>query len=122
MDAVIDTRTPITFQHWTLRPGARVVQSLSADHHALIYVFDGQVLGGADLTPLSAGQMAILGPGDCVELQHAPRADESQLLLLSGVPIAEPVARYGPFVMNTRAELVQAYEDYEAGRMGRINP
>ena len=104
-----------------LVPDAQIVQGISADHNALIYVFAGELLGGPEATPISAGQMAILDSGDCIELSQGPSADETHLLLLSGVPISEPVARYGPFVMNTRAELVQAFEDYEAGRMGRIH-
>src|SRR5438552_17100762 len=69
-------------------------------------------------TSLEAGQLAIFGPGDSVRLSGA--GGPGRLLLLGGVPLREPVARYGPFVMNTRAELVQAVEDYQRGKMGEI--
>jgi redox-sensitive bicupin YhaK (pirin superfamily) len=116
--AVIDTRTPIAFQDWTLQPGADVTLPLAPELRALVYVFEGAAGVGSSDEPLREGQLAILGGGDAVRLRGA--AEPGRLLLLAGVPLREPVARYGPFVMNTRAELVQAFADYESGRMGEI--
>jgi redox-sensitive bicupin YhaK (pirin superfamily) len=84
-----------------------------------VYVFQGSVLVGNEGREVHDGQLAVLGTGDCVRFRGA--ADTlGRLLLLSGVPIAEPVARYGPFVMNTQQELVEAMQDYQSGRMGEI--
>ncbi len=113
--AVIDTRTPIFYLHFSLAPGARHVQPAPADHNVLAYVIAGAATVGGER--VADAQLALLGAGDQVELA----ADEpAELLLLGGVPIGEPVARYGPFVMNTREELMQAFADFRAGRMGQI--
>ena len=117
--ARIDTHTPIVFQHWTLRPGAVLRQDLPADHNGLLYVFSGE-LRSAD-TRLHDGQMGVLGAGDSVELAVPGSLDSStQVLLLGGVPLNEPVVQHGPFVMNTREEIEQAIQDYQQGRMGVI--
>jgi redox-sensitive bicupin YhaK (pirin superfamily) len=119
--AVIDTRTPIVYQDWTLRPGARVEQPLGAGHNALVYVFEGGARVGAEAREVADGQAGLLGPGSSVELA-VPAASPSgaRLLLLAGQPLREPVARYGPFVMNTEAEIVRAVADFRAGRLGEI--
>ena len=114
--AVIDTRTPIVFQDWTLQPGADVTIAFARDLRMLAYVFEGEARVGDEL--VREGQLAILGAGDAVRLEGGGSA--GRLLLLGGMPLREPVARYGPFVMNTRAELIQAFEDFESGRMGEI--
>ncbi|MEW5850835.1 MAG: pirin family protein [Myxococcota bacterium] len=116
--AVIDTNTPIIFQEWTLQPGADVTVPFPADHNGLVYVFKGQARLGDQDTALTTGQLAVLGAGNAVRLRAGEEA--GRLLLLGGVPLREPVARYGPFVMNTRRELLEAMEDYESGRMGEI--
>jgi redox-sensitive bicupin YhaK (pirin superfamily) len=119
--AVIDTRTPIVYQDWTLRPGARVEQPLAEGHNAFVYVFEGRAHVGADAREVGDGQAALLGPGSSVELSVPSGAvNGARLLLLAGQPLAEPVARYGPFVMNTEREILQAIEDYRAGRLGEI--
>jgi len=116
--AVIETRTPIVYVHFTLRPGARVVQPVPASHNALVYVFAGE--GRVSARPVHEAQLAILeAGGEAVELE-ASGTGTLEALLLTGEPLGEPVARYGPFVMNTQGEIRQALLDYQAGRMGRI--
>jgi redox-sensitive bicupin YhaK (pirin superfamily) len=116
--AVIDTRTPIVYQDWRLQDGADVVLPIGADHQALVYVFEGSARVGNDGATLNDGQMTLLGAGDAVRLRGAPGG--GRLLLLAGVPINEPVARYGPFVMNSAEEIYQAARDYQSGKMGEI--
>ncbi len=121
VDAVIDTRTPIIYQDWTLEPGAAIVQPVAGDYHAGVYIFSGAAEVGGDPRPVVDGQLAIFGAGDAVAMRVPETATTAaRLLLLAGVPIAEPVARYGPFVMNTVAEIQQAIMDFRAGRMGAI--
>jgi quercetin 2,3-dioxygenase len=116
--AVIDTHTPIVYQDWSLDAGADVTVPLPRDHQALVYVFQGGARLGGDGKLVTDGQMAILGPGESVQLRGAPGG--GRFLLLAGVPLGEPVARYGPFVMNTEDEIEQAVRDYQSGRMGEI--
>jgi len=120
--AVIDTLTPLLLQHWTLQPGAVVEQPIPSGYNAFAYVFLGHALISAEARPVGEGQLALLGEGDAVRLACSPAAQEPvQLLLLGGVPLREPVARYGPFVMNTREEIMQAVMDFQMGRMGQIS-
>lgn len=119
--AVIETRTPIAYHDWTLRPGASVDVAIPAEMNACIYVFGGHARVGVEGRDVSEGQLAALGPGTSVRLGCAADAGgDARLLLLAGVPIKEPVAWYGPFVMNTREQIEQAVRDYQAGRMGQI--
>lgn len=119
--AVIDTFTPISYLHFRVQPSGSIDQPIAPDHNAFAWVFGGEALLGDPGKPVKDGHMATFGPGDTVRLAVAPDAKEpAELLLLSGRPLNEPVARYGPFVMNTKAEIVQAFEDYQAGRLGRI--
>jgi redox-sensitive bicupin YhaK (pirin superfamily) len=113
--AVIETRTPIGYLHWIFSPSASVDVPVPADHAAYVYVFEGAVRV-AD-REVKDGQLAILGDGNRVQLEASERA---QALVLTGVPLREPVVQYGPFVMNTEKEIVQAIEDYQAGRLGEI--
>jgi redox-sensitive bicupin YhaK (pirin superfamily) len=117
--AVIDTHTPIVYQDWTIDAAADVTAALPREQQALVYVFQGAVLVGNEGAEVRDGQLALLGSGDAVRFRGGPEAS-GRLLLLAGVPIAEPVARYGPFVMNTQQELVEAVRDYQSGRMGEI--
>jgi len=119
--AVIDTRTAIVYQVWSLRPGAVVEQPIAEDHNAFVYVFQGSALIGGDQRPLTDGQLGRLGPGGAARLAVPASAREgARLLLLAGQPLGEPVARYGPFVMNTQTEIKRAISDYRAGRLGEI--
>jgi redox-sensitive bicupin YhaK (pirin superfamily) len=117
--AVIDTRTPIVYLHFTLRPGGRVRQPVPASYTACAYVFAGDARVGPDDRPVGEAQLAILGD-DGEEVALAAPSVETEVLLLAGEPLREPVARYGPFVMNTPGEIRQALLDYQAGRLGRI--
>ena len=118
------THTPISLAHVTVQPGARLVLPWPKDFNALAYVLSGQGTVGADRRPVRTGQLVVHGPGDAIELAADPRQDgpggELDVLVIGGRPIREPVAAYGPFVMNTRAELVQAFEDFQAGRLGQV--
>jgi quercetin 2,3-dioxygenase len=116
--AIIDTHTPVIYQDWSLEPGADVTVKAPPDHNALVYVFEGSALIGDKGREIRDGQLAVLGEGDTVRLRGA--STNGRLLLLAGVPHAEPVAHYGPFVMNTEEELIQAVRDFQSGRMGEI--
>ena len=113
------THTPISFVHATVAPGARLSLPWSPDFNALVYVMSGSGTVGVEGRPVSAGQLAVFGPGDYL-VAHADADKLLDVIVLGGRPIGEPVAWYGPFVMNTKAELAQALEDYRAGRLGVI--
>ena len=118
------TQTPMTMVHATLAPGARAVLPWQASYNCLVYVLGGQGSVGAERRPISTGQLAVLGPGDALTVEagaeHDSRTRSLELVLLGGEPIREPVAWYGPFVMNTQAELQQAFDDFRAGRLGTV--
>ena len=118
------THTPIAFVHATVAPGARLALPWRTDFNALLYVLAGTGRVGPDQRPLSSGELAVFGPGDHLDVtsdRHQSEASPSmEVVILGGRPIREPVAWYGPFVMNTRRELAQAMEDYQAGRLGVI--
>ncbi|WP_436771892.1 pirin family protein [Yinghuangia sp. YIM S09857] len=118
------THTPITLIHASVNPGARLELPWQPDYNALVYSLAGNGTAGAEQRPLRRGQTAVFGDGDSIEL----RADEKQdgntpnleVVILGGLPIREEIAWYGPFVMNTHAELAQAFDDFRSGRMGSI--
>ena len=118
------TYTPMTLVHATLSPEAELAIPWRADYNALAYVMAGSGTIGSDRLPVGVGQLAVLGPGNALRLA-ATRRQESRspnldVLILGGRPIREPIAWAGPFVMNTRDEVMQAFEDYQAGRLGSI--
>jgi quercetin 2,3-dioxygenase len=113
------THTPISLVHATVSAGAQVRLPWRKDFNSLAYVLAGSGFVGAEKRPVRMGQLAVFGAGDAVTFAASGSRD-MDILLLGGEPIREPVAAYGPFVMNTRAELVQAFEDYQAGRLGSI--
>jgi redox-sensitive bicupin YhaK (pirin superfamily) len=113
------THTPITVAHATVAPGARLTVPWRRDFNALAYVLAGSGTVGAEKRPVVLGQLAVFGAGDSITVDAAS-GEPLDVLLLGGEPIREPVAAYGPFVMNTRAELAQAFEDYQAGRLGTV--
>lgn len=118
------TRTPMAMMHATVAPGARVRLPWQRDFNALVYVLSGEGSVGAEGRPVRTGQLAVLGAGDTVSVA-ADRTQESRLagldvVVLGGRPIREPIAWAGPFVMNSRAEVLQAFEDYQAGKLGVV--
>jgi quercetin 2,3-dioxygenase len=118
------THTPMALVHATLAPGARLDLPWPTDYNALVYVLSGEGTVGTEGAPMRTGNLAVLGAGDVVTVAAA-RAQDSRVagldvLVLGGRPIREPVAWAGPFVMNTKAEVMQAFEDFQGGRMGRI--
>jgi quercetin 2,3-dioxygenase len=118
------THTPIALVHATVSPGARVRIPWRRDFNALGYVLAGEGSAGADHRPVQTGQLAVFGAGESITFAADKKisgpSPSLDILLLGGEPIREPVAAYGPFVMNTRAELAQAFEDFQAGRLGTI--
>jgi redox-sensitive bicupin YhaK (pirin superfamily) len=115
------THTPITLAHATIENGARLNIPWRRDFNALVYVLSGSGHVGPVSHPIRAQQLAVLGPGDRITV-GADTTQGIDVLLLGGQPIREPVLHYGPFVMNTRAELVEALQDYQAGKFGTIPP
>ena len=118
------THTPIAMVHATLHPGARVTVPWRPDFNAVVYVLNGLARFGVEGRPAHMGQLVVFGGGDTVTIaadtHQESRSPDVDVLILGGRPIGEPVAWYGPFVMNSRRELVQAFEDYQAGRLGSI--
>jgi quercetin 2,3-dioxygenase len=115
--AVIDTRTPIMYLHFTLEPGARVIQPAPETYNVFAYVFSGEGLVGREDRVVTEGQMALLAAGAGEIALTSKATTPLEILIIGGVPLGEPVARYGPFVMNTRAEIIQAMDDYRSGRL-----
>ncbi|HXQ59938.1 MAG TPA: pirin family protein [Acidimicrobiales bacterium] len=118
------THTPMAMVHATVSPGGRLVLPWPREFNALVYVLAGSGSAGSRGAPVKTGQMVVFGPGDSLVVSADDRQDgpagELDILVLGGRPIGEPVAAYGPFVMNTRAEIAQAFEDYEQGKLGTI--
>src|SRR5262249_39476945 len=108
------THTEITLLHATVSPGAQLHLPWRREHNALVYVLRGRGTAGAEARPIEMGQLVVFGPGDALTV-----AGDLDVLVLGGRPIREPVVAYGPFVMNTKDEIAQAFEDFQAGRLGR---
>jgi hypothetical protein len=118
------TYTPITLLHATLSPGARLRLPWRADFNALVYGLAGAGTVGDEGVPFGVGRLAVFGDGDVVTVaadrQQESRSPNLEVLVLGGAPIRESIAWGGPFVMNTREEVLQAFEDFRAGRLGVI--
>ncbi len=115
------THTPILYLHGSLAPGGRLEQPVPGGWNAFAYVFSGRARVGREGRLARPGDLVVLDrEGGPVVLAADAGGDPAELLLAAGEPIGEPVVRYGPFVMNTREEIVEAIEDYRAGRMGEI--
>lgn len=122
--AVIETRTPIMYLHFTLQPGSEVTQPVPSNFNAFAYVVKGEGLFGRNRKVAQRGQMVTFSKdGGAILIKNSPSSERGQLdvLLIAGIPLNEPVVRYGPFVMNKPEEITQAIEDYRNGKMGRIN-
>lgn len=120
------TYTPITLAHATIAPGARLDVPWNRDFNALVYVLAGEGAVGPVGNPIRQGQLAVMGPGDRISVSARSSQDARnpamEVLLLGGQPIREPVFHYGPFVMNSKAEVIEALEDFNAGKFGAIPP
>jgi redox-sensitive bicupin YhaK (pirin superfamily) len=118
------THTPIALAHATIVPGAQLSLPWPVEFNSLVYVLAGSGYVGAERRPIKSGQLAVMGAGDRLTVAAADTQESRhpalEVLLLGGQPIREPVAQYGPFVMNTQAELQQAIADFQAGRLGVI--
>jgi len=114
------THTPITYAHVTLAPGAQLTVPWSPEFSAFAYVLAGHGTVGAEGRPIENGALAVFGPGDHLVVTAAEHGAPLEVILLGGLPIRAPIEHYGPFVMNTRPEIVQAIEDYQAGRLGTL--
>ncbi|WP_354671012.1 pirin-like C-terminal cupin domain-containing protein [Streptomyces sp. MA15] len=115
------THTPITYARASLTADARLSMPWNPAYSAMAYVLTGHGTAGEEERPIRAGQLAVFGLGDHVTVRAARKPSEAlEVLLLGGLPIREPIAHYGPFVMNTREEILQAVEDFEKGRLGTV--
>ncbi|MCW2785794.1 MAG: yhhW 4 [Marmoricola sp.] len=118
------TFSPMTMVHATVSPGAQLELPWNAEYNALVYVLSGHGTVGLEKKPLRTGNLAVLGAGDFVTLAGAANQDGRtpafDVIVIGGKPIREPVAMAGPFVMNTKAEVMQAFEDFQKGRLGTI--
>jgi hypothetical protein len=118
------THTPISMVHATIEPGAELVLPWPREFNALVYVLAGRGAVGPDARPIHSGELVVHGPGESIlvraDTEQESRSPALDVLILGGQPIGEPVYAHGPFVMNTRAEIVQAFEDFEAGRLGTV--
>ncbi|MEC4848901.1 MAG: pirin family protein [Nitrosarchaeum sp.] len=121
--AIIDTRTPIIYLHFTLQPNAKVTQTIPQNYNAFAYVINGEGLFG-DKQISAHKEQIVLFEQDGNEITIKASDEMSSpldVLLIAGIPLGEPVARYGPFVMNTEDEIKQAILDYNTGKMGKID-
>ena len=118
------THTPITMAHATIQPGAQLSLPWRKDFNALAYVLSGRGTVGSDERPISEGNLIALADGDRISFAASEFQDSKspalELILLGGQPINEPVVQYGPFVMNSRDEIIAAIEDFQTGRFGQI--
>lgn len=118
------THTPITLVHATVQPGAELRLPWRKDYNALVYTLAGHGYAGEEGRPVQMGQLAVFSEGDSIVMRAADvqesRSPEMDLFILGGLPIKEPVAWMGPFVMNTKAEVLQAFEDFQKGKLGTI--
>lgn len=118
------SHTPLAVTHVTVAPGAQAQIPWRADFNALLYVLTGSGTVGPAGRPISTGQMAVMVDGDSIVVQADPkqetRSPNLELFLIGGVPLREQVFQYGPFVMSTKAEVIEAFEDYQSGRFGHL--
>ena len=118
------THSPMAMVHATVSPGARIDIPWRSDLNALVYVLGGRGTVGTDGHAIDTGRLVVFGDGDALtvaaDATQESRTPNLDILILGGRPIQEPVYAYGPFVMNTKEEVAQAFEDYQAGRLGTV--
>lgn len=118
------TNTPINFMHASISPGAQLDLPWPKSYNGLVYVLSGKGKVGPSATPIKSAQLTVFGSGDFMtisaDISQDSKSPNLEVIILGGQPIREPISWAGPFVMNTRAEVVQAYEDYRSGRLGNI--
>jgi redox-sensitive bicupin YhaK (pirin superfamily) len=118
------TQTPISIVHATLAPGAKLELPWNKNYNALIYTLNGHGTVGEIKHPVQMGQLAVMGDGDTLvvqaDLTQESRSPQMDVLILGGQPIKEPVAWMGPFVMNTKAEVLKAFDDFQKGLLGTV--
>jgi redox-sensitive bicupin YhaK (pirin superfamily) len=118
------SHTPLAITHVTVAPGASISIPWPTDFNALAYVLAGSGAIGAEQRIISEGQLAVLVNGDLIQItadaKQDSRTENLEVFLIGGVPLREPVVAYGPFVMNTAAEIQEAFEDYQKGRLGSV--
>ena len=118
------TQTPISIVHATLAPGAKLELPWNKNYNALIYTLNGHGTVGEIKHPVQMGQLAVMGDGDTLVVQadvtQESRSPQMDVLILGGQPIKEPVAWMGPFVMNTKAEVLKAFDDFQKGLLGTV--
>jgi quercetin 2,3-dioxygenase len=118
------TYSPISLVHATVQPGAELVLPWPSEFNALVYSLAGNGSVGAEGATMHSGQLAVHGPGDAITLRGDTMQDSRhpafEVLILGGRPIGEPVVAHGPFVMNTKEEILQAFDDFEAGKLGTV--
>ncbi|ASV12577.1 pirin [Leptospira santarosai] len=123
--AVIETKIPILYYHFRMIPGADVTVPVPESYNAFVFPFsgDGTLYTEEGNTSLKEGEMVWFerGQGDVRFSLREDSPSDWQFLLIGGEPVDEPVARYGPFVMNTQEEISQAFYDFHAGKMGAIH-
>jgi redox-sensitive bicupin YhaK (pirin superfamily) len=122
-DAIITTHSPIMYMHYTLAPGKKSTQVIPADFASFAYVFRGVGKFGptGGQKEVKEGQMVVFEEDNkdgIIEFESL--TEELQFIVVGGKPLNEPVARYGPFVMNTQEQIMEAFEDYQSGKMGKI--
>lgn len=122
LQGAVATHTPIAYEHVTVRPGGSVDLHVPQEWNAMVYAFAGAASVGNGGDAVHAQQLAVLErDGDSVRLTVAPGAAQAfEALLLAGAPLREPLFRYGPFVMNTKSQIIDAIDDFNAGRLGSI--
>ncbi len=118
------TYTPMSLVHATVEPGARLELPWDVEFNALVYVLGGSGSIGVDARPIHTGQAAVLGAGDYVtvtaDATQESRSPKLDVIVVGGRPIREPLAWAGPFVMNTRSEVMEAYEAFQRGDFGHV--
>jgi quercetin 2,3-dioxygenase len=122
VESAIRTKIPIQYLHFTLNPGSEIIHHIQSNYNAFVYVISGEGTFGNDEKYAKRGNVIIFNnDGENIEIKSSKDANEPlQFLFIAGVPLNEPIARYGPFVMNTKQEVYQAMDDYRNGKLGVI--